>query len=66
MIFTINLAKQRFVCEWGTDGMIFMCDNVYDVALWGNTVRNVALGLWLVGQPCSKQLEQQEMQQAWS
>jgi len=28
---------------------MFMCAHVYDVALYGNTVRNVALGLWLVG-----------------
>jgi len=31
---------------------MFMCVHVYDVALCGNTVRNVALGLWLVGHPC--------------
>jgi len=29
-----------------------MCAHVCDVALCGNTVRNVALGLWLVGHPC--------------
>jgi len=30
---------------------MFMCAHVFDVALCGNTVRNVALGLWLVGHP---------------
>jgi len=29
-----------------------MCVHVYDVALCGNTVRNVAFGVWLVGHPC--------------
>jgi len=29
-----------------------MCALVYDVALYCNTVRNVAVGLWLVGHPC--------------
>jgi len=32
---------------------MFMCAHVYDVALSCNTVRNVALGLWLVGHPCN-------------
>ena len=31
--------------EWGRDGVMFMCARVYDVALCGNTIRNVALGL---------------------
>jgi len=31
--------------------VMFMCVHVYDVVLCGNTVRNVALGLWLVGHP---------------
>jgi len=43
VIYTINLAKQRYVCEQGKDGVIFMCDHVYDVALCGNTIRNVTL-----------------------
>jgi len=30
---------------------MFMCAHVYDVALCGNTVRNVAVGFWLVGHP---------------
>jgi len=51
VIFTINLAEQRHVGEWGRDGVMFMCAHVYDVALCGSTVRNVALGLWLVGRP---------------
>jgi len=43
----IQLSK-RFV--WVRKrGVMFMCVNVYDVALCRNTVRNVALGLWLVG-----------------
>jgi len=29
-----------------------MCAHMYDVALCGNTVRNVALGLSLVDHPC--------------
>jgi len=29
-----------------------MCAHVDNVALCCNTVRNVALGLWLVGHPC--------------
>jgi len=45
VIFTINLADQRYVFERGGDGMmfiqLFMCANVYDVAL----------GLWLFGHP---------------
>ena len=52
VIFTMNLAEQWYVCEWGRDGVMFMCVNVYDVTLCGNTVRSVALGLWLVGHPC--------------
>jgi len=31
---------------------MFVCAHVYDVALCGNTVRNVALDLWLVGHHC--------------
>ena len=45
MIFTINLAERRYVFERLRDGVMFMCAHVYDVALGGNTVRNVALGL---------------------
>jgi len=30
---------------------MFRYAHVYDVALCDNTVRNVALGLWLVGYP---------------
>jgi len=55
VIFTIHLAKQRLdVCEWGRDGVMFMCAHVfvYDVALCGNTIRNVALVLWIFGNPC--------------
>jgi len=29
-----------------------MCAHTYDVTLCGDTVRNVAHGLWLVDQPC--------------
>jgi len=32
--------------------VIFMCPHMYDVALCANTVRNLALGLELVGHPC--------------
>ena len=42
-----SLAK---VCELGIAGLMFICTHVYDVALCGNTVRNVALGPRLVGQ----------------
>jgi len=45
VIFTRNLAEQRYACEWGRDGVLFVCTHVYDVALCCNTVRNVALGL---------------------
>jgi len=34
-----------------------MCAHVYDVAFCGNTVRNVALRLWLVGNPVIDELE---------
>ena len=52
MIFTIiNLAEKRYVCEWGRDGVMFMCARVYHVVLCGYTLRNVSLGLWQVGQP---------------
>jgi len=30
---------------------MFMCAHVFDVAFCGNTVRNVALDLWLVDHP---------------
>jgi len=30
---------------------MFMCAYVYDVALCGNTVKNMARGHWLVGHP---------------
>ena len=53
VIFTINLALQKYVCERGRDGVTFMCAHVYNVALCCNTVRNVALGIWLVGHPCN-------------
>ena len=53
VIFTINLALQNYVCERGRDGVTFMCAHVYNVALCCNTVRNVALGIWLVGHPCN-------------
>jgi len=33
---------------------MFMCAHVCDVALCVSAVRNVALGLWLVGHPCFK------------
>jgi len=39
------------VCEWGRDGVMFMCAQVYNAALCSSTVRNAALGLWLVGHP---------------
>ena len=42
VIFTINLAEQRYVCERGSDGVMFMCPHVYAVALCG---RDVGLGL---------------------
>ena len=50
---TPDLAEQWYVCvEWGRDGVMFICAHAYDVAFCANTVRNVALGLWLVGHPC--------------
>jgi len=49
VIFTINLAEQRYMCERGKDGVMSMCTHVYDVALCSNAVKNVVLGLWLVG-----------------
>ena len=54
VIFTINVAKQRYVCE----EKMWLCScvpmyNVHDVVLCCNTVTNVALGLCLVGQPCN-------------
>jgi len=36
---------------------MFMCAHVYDVALNGNTVRNVARGLRLAGHSCLKSFE---------
>ena len=45
LIFTINVAEQRYVFERGTDRVMFMCAHVYDAALCGNTIRNVAVGL---------------------
>jgi len=49
VIFTINLAKQRYVCEekMGLCSCVPMY-NVHDGVLCYNTVRNVALGLCLV------------------
>ena len=41
----------------GCNGVIFMCVHVYDVALCGNTIRYVAVGLWLVGHPWHKWLK---------
>ena len=37
------------MCERGKDGVMSMCTHVYDVALCSNAVKNVVLGLWLVG-----------------
>ena len=48
-IFTTNVAEQKNVFEWRRDGVMFMCAHVHDVALCGNTIGNVAVGLWLVG-----------------
>ena len=39
------------MCVWGRYGVMFMCARVYGVALCRNTVRNVAVGLRLVGHP---------------
>jgi len=36
----------------GRDGVMFMRAHVYDMTLCGNIVRNVALGLGLVGHFC--------------
>jgi len=36
-------------------GVMFMCALVCDVAHFGNTVRNVTIGLWLVGHPAIDQ-----------
>jgi len=47
-----HMCEQRRVCECARDGVMLICARVYDVALCGNTMRNVALGLWLVGHPC--------------
>jgi len=40
--------------DYATDGYLSFTEHphVYDMALCGSTVRNVALGLWLVGHPC--------------
>jgi len=49
--------------------MMFMYDHVYDVARCSNTVRNVALGLWLVGLPWpkpSKELRSQDRILYWN
>jgi len=54
---TINVAEQRYVFAWGRDGVMFMCTHVYDVTLCGNTIRNVAVGLRLVGHPWHKGLK---------
>jgi len=50
VIYVINLTEQRYVCEWGRDGVMFMYAHAYDMALCCNTVWNAALGLWLVAQ----------------
>jgi len=44
VLFTVNLAEQRYVCEPGRDGVMFMCDHVYDVAFCGNTIKKC--GSW--------------------
>jgi len=44
-------AKAQYLCGWGTDVVMFMYAHEYDVALCGDTIRNVALGLWVVGWP---------------
>ena len=51
--FTRHTSKQRYVSECGRDGVMFMCTRVYDVAACRNTVRNLALGVWLVSHPWS-------------
>ena len=35
--------------EWGRVEVMFMCVHLCDAALCRNTVKNMALGLWLVG-----------------
>jgi len=49
-----NLAEQSYMFELGRDWVKFRCTHVYDVALCGNTVRNVDLDLGLVGHPCNR------------
>jgi len=43
VIFAINVSEQRYVLELGRDGVMFVCIHVYDVALCGNTIRNMAV-----------------------
>jgi len=38
---------------------------INDVALSGNTVRNVALGLWLVGHPCNSKTHRLTSKPRW-
>ena len=53
MIFTINLAEQRYVLMCVRGGVMSMRSLylAYDVALCRNTVRNVALIFRMVGHP---------------
>ena len=51
-IYNKSSWAKACVCEWGRDEVMFMCAHVHDVALCSNTVRNVALCLWLVSHSC--------------
>ena len=43
VIFTMNLAEQRYVFERARDRVMSVCTHhVYDVAICGNTAGNVA------------------------
>jgi len=37
VIFTVNLAEQRYVCEGENDGVMFMCVCVDDAVLCGKS-----------------------------
>ena len=60
MLFVILKSSwaYRYGFKWGRDGVMFMCAHLYDVALCVNTVRNVALGIWLVGHRCFMEISE--------
>jgi len=50
-VITMNLAEQRYVFEWGREGVTFIFARVYDASVFGNTTQELwrLVPDWLAG-----------------